>query len=1083
MDSKHIERDYSAHRKSVIRPHDEYVKLEIFSFDPQYTQTYLREDNTLSKGSNITKTSWKSWSCFKSTDKQNAMVFNIKYNVLEDGEYRVDLIYEQNSTLHNTKKDTGKDLIGHMKIGEVFDDDILFDGENNVIKRSSTFLHMGLGSKDITIKVPYNCYFYGAIIRKVIKFVGDNYYGDALGSEEGNMVLTDCTVTNGDMVTATELSAEIFYDPIFECDASPSGFYIDYRDEMNFYVRDNAGKLQQIFGGYVSSILPNGDRTTLTIHGADRLSDGQNKYILDQMKIGGGTSTESTYKESMTKNFDNYPQALQYLCQIHETTLDSNISREYTVDGETFHDGFTITFGSKKKVKKVSASNGVATPSKNYIMLRNNSDSKKQQSWTLYDASKYAKKPIDITKYGYLHITYGLGKAKKSYQSKTTEKVDTSNETAGSQSFSKCGVSKDGKYIMAIGLPSASKDSKKGWTKTIFKRKCPHCGSTNLVWDIFYGGSSGWGHAPCRGNTEGGGVEGHIFCKSCDADYSVQGHEHYSWSKYKLEKVGSTVSSSKSEAQKLRNGNLSAVPGTSTEISSDDIFKAITKTAFKYKYVLGGGSSTYSSMKKTGFGDCWAFSELIFTELKRYGVSCQIKEYRSTPSVSNHRTVIYKDANGKWQDFPYREQGWGKKYNNMLNNYPIGRSFKGRTIQEYKGSNIGNVKAKTSTSKTQTSTVTHTSGYDKDKPFQGFLRIGYSLKQDFKAKKYTVDVNFTYNSSSSNAVKGLNLYWVNNTIKKATLKLVNDTSLIDYLKAIHGEGSSIYLQSIQMITPKVPLKKKDDGTYEDTSWYKSDKSTDDQSSCKMNIYQITFDDNKGAEPSDMQSCGKTVNAMMKEIVDEAGYYVNMSYGLHRINDKIHFRVVNNSAEQFIASEGDNNNILSWNSISYSPIGSMFNMSMQVFKDQANIYHYIDTRDGISILNYGEQCTLQTSNDVLSEKQAYFNAIHSSKYNPSQTYTYTITVPNMPNLKIGDLVKVVANAKKLNNVKEVKSIKVVFQHDKLPRIQTTIGLDELAPDIQLQKNIRKLRDTAKEESTEFDSSATPVTNEMYYEWDV
>lgn len=90
---------------------------------------------------------------------------------------------------------------------------------------------------------------------------------------------------------------------------------------------------------------------------------------------------------------------------------------------------------------------------------------------------------------------------------------------------------------------------------------------------------------------------------------------------------------------------------------------------------------------------------------------------------------------------------------------------------------------------------------------------------------------------------------------------------------------------------------------------------------------------------------------------------------------------------------------------------------------------------------------------------------------------------MPNLKIGDLVKVVANAKKLNNIKEVKSLKVVFQHDKLPRIQTTIGLDELAPDIQLQANIRKLRNNAKEESTEFDSSASPVTNEMYYEWDV
>ena len=286
-----------------------------------------------------------------------------------------------------------------------------------------------------------------------------------------------------------------------------------------------------------------------------------------------------------------------------------------------------------------------------------------------------------------------------------------------------------------------------------------------------------------------------------------------------------------------------------------------------------------------------------------------------------------------------------------------------------------------------------------------------------------------------------------------------------------------------MIAPKVDIKKKEDGTTEDTSWYKSDNSTDDQSSCKLNLYQITFDDNKDADPNTWQSCGKTVNAMMKDIVDEAGYYVDMTYGLHRKDDRINFRVVNQTSESYTASEGDNNNILSWNSISYSPVGSLFNMSMQVFKQKDGTYKYIDTRDGLSILNYGEQCTLKTNTKFISENEAYFNAMQSDKYNPRQNYSYTITVPNCPKIKIGDLVKVVANAKKLNDVKEVKSIKISFEHDKMPRIRTDIGLDELAPDIQLQQNIRSLRENAQAESTEFGSSATPVTNEMYYEWDV
>jgi hypothetical protein len=248
------------------------------------------------------------------------------------------------------------------------------------------------------------------------------------------------------------------------------------------------------------------------------------------------------------------------------------------------------------------------------------------------------------------------------------------------------------------------------------------------------------------------------------------------------------------------------------------------------------------------------------------------------------------------------------------------------------------------------------------------------------------------------------------------------------------------------------------------------------------LYQIVFDDDPSVKGETLQSCGKSVNSMMQDLVKDAGYYVNMTYGLHRKDDVINFRVVNQTDIQYTATEGDNNNILSWNSISYSPIGSLFNMSMQVFKKENNEYKYIDTKDAESILDYGEQCTLQTNNNTMNEDEAYFNAIHSSKYNPSQTYTFTITVPNAPNLQLGDLVKVVANAKKLNSVKEVSSIKYVFDNSKIPRIQTTLGLGELAPDIQLSQNIRKLRDNAKKEDTNFHGTATPVSDEIYYEWD-
>ena len=1079
MNSKHITRDYSAHRQSVVRPFNEYIKVEINSFDPKLTKVYTREHNNLEPTSNAKGCSWKSWICYKSEDKENPMIFDLQYNCQEDGEYRVDLVFEQNDKIYESGN-SSKDLLGHWRFSQdehiIVDDDVLFSGENNVIKRIVSYKHFNRGVVDLHLEIPFNCYFMGVIVRKIVHFVGENYYGGSLNLEDNNLTVTSVSFSNNDMVKPSEMTLEILYDDDFEYEESPSGFVFDYRDEINFYVKDNDNEIQRIFGGYISSILPDSDRTKLTIACADRLVDGQNKYILDQMALQQGTKsqTDDEYTDEMTKNFDNYPEALKYLCDIHEVTLWSNITKDYTVDGEKFNEGLSITYGTDKKIDKVETVNGLTTVNSNYIMLRNASDSTKEQTWTLYNAKDNANLPINITAYPYMHIIYGMQDPKTELQSKLTETVDNSSTSAGNQSFNKCGVSADGKYLMAIGKPSAPKDTKSGWTKQIFNRKCPHCGSSELYWGIFWAGNeySNWGTFGCTGRSEGGSAEGHIFCKSCDADYSVQGHEHITRGAKSLTSTSSAVSSSKQEAYDLKNGKMSAVPSKNVEVTSDDVFQAITDIAFKYKYKLGT-TSTYSAMKKSGSGDCWAFSDLIFTELKKYKVSCKIVQY-ATNMASNHRSVLYKDKNDKWQDFPYREYGWGTKYNNMLNNTSASKS--GAVINEYKGNTIANVQASTNNTSTQTTTITHTMGYDRDKPFQAYLKLTYSLEQSFDAKKYNLYIKFTQNATDEFSIneKAFAIYWVNNTIRETTLK----RSITDFLDTVrHGEGTQYYLHTIQFIAPQI---KAEEG--KDTDWYKMDDSTDDDSSCKLDLYQIIFDDNRLADQSELNSCGKSVNTMMQELVKESGYYVDMAYGQYRRDDRINFRVLNQSSESFTASEGDNNNILSWNSISYSPLSSMHNMSMQVFKTSDGTYKYVDSRNGSSIMQYGEQCTLQTSNDTITTKEAYFNAVTNGNYNSIQEYTYTITVPNYPHLKIGDLVRVVANAKKLNDLKEVKSIKVDFKYDRLPRIQTTIGLEELDPDSRLKKNIRELRASTKQESTSFSSTATPVTDQVYYEWE-
>ena len=156
--------------------------------------------------------------------------------------------------------------------------------------------------------------------------------------------------------------------------------------------------------------------------------------------------------------------------------------------------------------------------------------------------------------------------------------------------------------------------------------------------------------------------------------------------------------------------------------------------------------------------------------------------------------------------------------------------------------------------------------------------------------------------------------------------------------------------------------------------------------------------------------------------------------------------------------------------------------MQVFKDFNGQYLYVDTRDPTSIMKYQEQCTLQTVNESIDKTEAYYNARMNSKFNNQQTYTFTITVPNYPDLQLGDLVQVIANAKKLSTIKELQSIKITFKSNSIPRIQTELGLGELAPDIQLKKNIRDLRREAKKETTSFHRTAVPVDEPTIYLWD-
>ena len=165
---------------------------------------------------------------------------------------------------------------------------------------------------------------------------------------------------------------------------------------------------------------------------------------------------------------------------------------------------------------------------------------------------------------------------------KTTKKTSNKTVKKTKRYYSKYGVSPDGKYLLAIGRPSASGElAKYGYKfyKTQFKRKCPFCGSKELYWSIFWAGNehANWGKFPATGRKEGGSAEGHIFCKKCDADFStITGANHGNPPK-NLKTTKKPVKCTKNDAYTLKKGKMYYDTVTET-VKSKNVTDSQTRT-------------------------------------------------------------------------------------------------------------------------------------------------------------------------------------------------------------------------------------------------------------------------------------------------------------------------------------------------------------------------------------------------------------------------------------------------------------------------------------------------------------------------
>ena len=897
MKSKHITRDFTAHRKKTIRPTN-YVKSEIISFNHKYTVSSWYKTRIFDTH-NAVQTGWHTWVAYGSEDTINRFDIDLPYNVEEHGEYRFDVVYA------NAHGDT---QLGILQVfnseGKYFvDEHIVFDGDKEFEKRATTYRELPVGAYTVKYKIPANTLFLGIIVRKCEYYTGTKHGEDAdYWIEEFSTNLTSNTAP-------TEISMKIPFDPKFVDNESPSGFVFDHRDEINIYFQDEDNELKQEFGGYISSVLPDDDKTNITITGANRLIDGSKRYCMEEMVLLGGDAETPEYFDDNVRDFHNHGEALEYLCGAFENSLNHNINENHLVAGETYTEGFTATLGTKGNLTNPLHQSCEILMAEQFLMLRNKADQKVQQILYLYNSNDYQNDPPKITDYPNFYITYGLGDPLT--QNESTETITTETENPAPQG--------SGDTITAQNV----------------KGLCGRCG-----------------YAPPTTHTWKN------YCPMCKRNGSLVMHRSYS----------------------------------------------------------NGGSPTDD-----------------------YEVSC-----RKAPIGTNSCGADFCPRCGNELNGSYRSKLT-----------PSGES------------------GSTTTTSTETKTTKETFGYDKAKPWQGYIDIRFAIEQGRDVKIYALPLDFTTISAHNDSFTGITPVLINNVVKQGMLEIRSKMAII---ADVDEESTDFYLHEVRLVT--APLDS-------DQPLYTNDESNIDNSSCKMDFYGFGFRDSVLINPTNLQSCGKTLNSMIDTIVKESGYNVKMEYSKHRKDDTINFMVSNQLVPTITAKEGDDNNILDVTSINYTPISTLYNNSVYVYKKgtASGVQNYFtNTRNSESVLQYGELTTLESTSDLIEDRQAYYNARRNPNYNPKMKFSYTITLPGLLDVNIGDLVKCVMDIQPLNDIKKVMSIKKSFGRGLMPNAQTTLGLDEISPEFKIKKQMQKMREETRQESTVFSTTAEYSNDNDIYEWE-
>ena len=380
--------------------------------------------------------------------------------------------------------------------------------------------------------------------------------------------------------------------------------------------------------------------------------------------------------------------------------------------------------------------------------------------------------------------------------------------------------------------------------------------------------------------------------------------------------------------------------------------------------------------------------------------------------------------------------------------------------QQFQGSglNLGGSNQTGEREITNSYTITH--GFDKDNPFEAYLKIDYAVgSRNGTIKTIYVDWSSEAPSNSRKFDNDFGIIWQNRK------KYIHEINVLSKIKT--AEGDYAETSDKKYYLKKVTFLRDFDNVIDDIDTEEDESkayNNNDKSSYKMLLYDLGVFNGEVAKMESLGVSGKTLLDGIKTILEKSNYDFSIKYSKFRNGDYINFSdgLEDTKDIKYTFNEGYNGNIIGISNVKYSPTSQLMNSAVTVFKskkkenDPTMTYSYAKKSKLGEILRFGEQMKVENLSTETGSKEATQKAYDNlMKYFKPLT-TFTVTSVGLPPISINDWVETKTINPLLSNEYQVASRKINIDVNNRPMVTTEFGLGDVDAPLKVKNNLAEQR---------------------------